>query len=60
MERLQYREVYARFLDVKRVELDGENNAEYMQEQVKRAMVESAREACVSVGVGGKTPKCAW
>ena len=42
----QYREEYAIFLEGKRVEWDGENNVEYMWEQVKRAMVESAREVC--------------
>ena len=31
-----------------------------MWEQVKRAMVESAREVCGSVRVGGKNPKSLW
>ena len=31
-----------------------------MWEQVKRAMVESAREVCGSVKVGGKNPKSVW
>ena len=29
-------------------------------EQVKRAMVESAREVCSSVRIGGKNPKSLW
>ena len=37
----QYREEYARSLEGKRVERDGENNVEHMWEQVKRAVVES-------------------
>ena len=47
----QYREGYARPLEVKGVEWDGDNNVEHMWKQVKRAMVERARE------VGGKEPK---
>ena len=39
---------------MKRVEGDRDNNVEHMWEQVKRAMVESAREVCGSVRVGGK------
>ena len=31
-----------------------------MWEQVKRAMVESAREVCGSVRVRGKNPKSVW
>ena len=31
-----------------------------MWEQVKRSMVESAREVCSSVRVRGKTPKSVW
>ena len=31
-----------------------------MWEQVKWAMVESAREVCGSVRVGGKNPKSVW
>ena len=34
----QYREEYARSLEGKRVEWDGENNIEHMWEQVKRTM----------------------
>ena len=44
----QYREEYARSLDEKSVEWDGEN-VDHMWEQVKQAMVESAREVCGSV-----------
>ena len=51
----QYRGEYARSLEGKRVEWDGENNIEYMWEQVKRAIVENAREMCGSVRVGGET-----
>ena len=45
----QYREGYARSLEGKGVEWDGDNNVEYMWEQVKRPMVDSAREVCGSV-----------
>ena len=31
-----------------------------MWEQVKYVLVESARELCGSVRVGGKNPKCVW
>ena len=31
-----------------------------MWEQVKQAMVKSAREVCGSVRVGGKNPKSLW
>ena len=31
-----------------------------MSERVKRAMVESAREVCGSVRVGGRNPKSVW
>ena len=40
----QYREGYAKSLEGERVEWDGHDNVEYMWEQVKQAMVESARE----------------
>ena len=53
----QYREEYARSLEEKRVELDGENNVKHMWEQVKGSMVQSAREVCGSVRVGGGNPK---
>ena len=39
------------------MEWNGDNNVEYMWEQMKRAMVESAREMCGSVRVGGKNQK---
>ena len=44
-----YREAYARSLEGKGGEWDGDDNIEHMWEQVKRAMVESAREVCASV-----------
>ena len=44
----QYRERYIRSLEGKGVEWDGDNNVEHMWEQVKRAMVESAREVWLS------------
>ena len=53
----QYREVYSRSLEGKGSEWNGANNVEHMWEQVKRAMVKSAREVCGSVGAGGKNPK---
>ena len=40
----KYKEGYARYLEGKRVECDGENNVEHTWEEVKRAVVESARE----------------
>ena len=52
-----YREGYDRSLEGKGVEWEGDNNVEYMWEQVKRAMVESAREVCGSVRVGGRTQR---
>ena len=52
----QYREGYARSLEGKRLERDGDN-VKHMWEQVKRVMVESAREVCDSMRVGGKNPK---
>ena len=42
MSQHQYTE-YDRSFEGKRVEWDGENNADHMWEQVKRSMVESAR-----------------
>ena len=50
----QYREGYTRSLGGLRVEWNGENNVEHMQEQVKQAMAESTREVCGSPRVGGK------
>ena len=38
----------------------GWENVEHIWEQVKRAMVESAREVCGSVRVGGGNPKSVW
>ena len=52
-----YREGCARSLEGKRVEGGGDNIVEHMWEQVKQAMVESAREVCGSMRVGGKIPK---
>ena len=56
----QYRVGYARSLERKRVEWDREINVEHMWEQVKRAIVESAREVCGSVRAGGPNPKSFW
>ena len=57
---LHYREGYARSLERKGVEWGGANNVELMWEQVKRAIVESAREMCGSVRVEGNNPKSVW
>ena len=54
----QYREEYARSLEGKKVEGDGDDNFEHMWEQVKRAMVESAIEMSGSVRIGVGNPKC--
>ena len=48
----QYREGYARSLEGKGIEWDGDNNVEHIWEQVKRAMAESARKVCGLVTVG--------
>ena len=56
----QYRKGYARSLEGKGVECDGDNNVEHMWERVKRAKVESAREVRGSVRVAGKNPKSVW
>ena len=56
----QYRKGYARSLEGKGVEWDGYDNVEHMWEQVKRAMVERAREVYSSVRVGGINPKSVW
>ena len=53
----QYREGYARSLEGKGVEWDGDDNVEHMWEQVKWAMVKSAREVWSTVRVGGKNPR---
>ena len=42
------------------VEGDGDNSVEHMWEQVKWPMVESVREVCGSVKVGGKTRSVWW
>ena len=52
----QYREGYSRSLEGMGVEWDGDDNVEHMWEQVKWAMVESAREVYGSVRVGVKKP----
>ena len=54
----QYRDMLD-LLRGKRVEGDG-NNVKHMWEQVKWAMVESAREGCYSVRVERKNPKSVW
>ena len=56
----QYREGYAKSLDGKGVEWDGENNVENIWKQVNRTMVESAREVYGPMKVEGKNPKSAW
>ena len=53
----QYREGYDRSHEGNRGEGDGDYNIKHIWEQVKRAMVESAREVCGSVRVGRKNPK---
>ena len=60
MREYQYREGYARSFERKRVEWARDDNVEHMWEQVKRAMVEIAREVCVSVRVGEGSPKSMW
>ena len=55
-----YREEYAKSLEGKKVEWYGENNGEYIWEQVKRAMVVSARELCGSLLIGCGNPKSVW
>ena len=56
----QCRECYARSLEGKREEWDGKNNVEHMWDQVKWAMIESAREMCGSMKVAGKNPTSVW
>ena len=53
----EYREGYARSLEGKRVEWDGDDNVEHLWEQVKRGMVESPREVCGSVRIGERTQR---
>ena len=57
LKEYQYKEGYARFFERKELEWDGDDNFEHMWEQVKLAMVESAREESGSVRIGGKNPK---
>ena len=47
-EHHQYIEGYVRSLEGKGIKWDGDNNVEHMWEQVKQAMVESAKEVCGS------------
>ena len=53
----QYREEYDRFPEGERVEWDKENNVENFWEQIKPAIIESAREVYESVRVRGENPK---
>ena len=55
-----YREGYARSLERKGVKEGVENNVEHMWEQVKQGMVESARQVCGLVKIGGRKPKSVW
>ena len=52
-----YREGFARSLEDKEIEWDRGYNVKHMWEQVKRAMVETAREVCGLVRVGGKNQR---
>ena len=56
----QYKEGYARYPEERRVEWDGDDNVKHVWEQVKRAMVQSAREVCGSLRVAGVNPKSVW
>ena len=49
----QYREKWARSLEGKRVEWDGENNVQHIWEQVKREIVQSVREVGTQKVCGG-------
>ena len=51
---------YTRTLEKKEVEWDGDDNVKNMWEQIKRTMVESAKEVWSSVRVGGRSPKSVW
>ena len=53
----QYKVGYARSLEGKEEEWEGDNNVEHMWEQVKRSMVESTREVYGSVQVGERTQR---
>ena len=54
MREHQYREGYARSLEGKGVEWDGDDNVKHIWDQVKWEIVEGAIEVCGSVSVGGK------
>ena len=54
----RYREGYARSLDGKRVEGDGDNNFEHLWEQVKWAIVESARRVWFRESWGKEAKEC--
>ena len=54
----QYIEGYARSLEGKDVEWDGDNIVEHMWEQVKWAMVGSPREVYGSVSWGKEPKEC--
>ena len=56
----RYKEGYARSLEGKGEKWNGENTVEHMWEQVKQAIVESAREVNGSVRVGRKNLKSVW
>ena len=56
----QFGKGYATSLEGKRVEWDVENNVVHMWEEVKQAMVESAKEVFGSVRVWEKNPKSVW
>ena len=51
------RGAYARSIEGMGVEWDRNNNFEHIWEQVKRAMVQNAREVCGSVRGGREEPK---
>ena len=50
----QYRELYSRCLKSNKLEWNEDSNVKEIGEQVKQAMVDSARETCGSVKVGKK------
>ena len=54
------REGYSRSLQGKSVKCDEENNVERMWEQVKCAMIDSARKACSSVRVKDGNTMIVW
>ena len=60
MREHQYRERYARSLEEMRIEGDEDDNIKHMWVHVKRAIVESTREVCGSVRVGGGNSKSVW